>query len=310
MLHKEDGYTGPLTILGVVAAGLVLFLLVSLIVAFPFRKTPRDKIGLSYGGGLVEGAHFQGIKDPGSNLFFNGWGDRLYLYPVTQRNYIISKRAGEGDVGETDYVSAPSSDRIEVQYEVAVYFKLNVDRIQQFHENIGLKYHAWEEDGWLDMLHSSFRQQIEFALQRESRKYPVVDIYADKATLELIQEEVGSALKENVERVLGDEYFCGPTYVPGQGCPEFEFVIKRVTVPEEILHEYQNNRASEIAIVTRENEVKQAELEAEAIRERQEALESCGQTCILYEAIHEGSITFWVIPDGDTTLTLPAGGPK
>jgi hypothetical protein len=110
--------------------------------------------------------------------------------------------------------------------------------------------------------------------------------------------------------VLGDEYFCGPTYVPGQGCPDFEFVIKRITVPDEILHEYQANRASEIAITTKENEVKQAQLEAEAIRERQEALESCGQTCILYEAIHEGSITFWVIPDGGTQLTIPATGGK
>ena len=309
LFYKEDGDPRASTVAATIAAGLVaVVFVISLFAAFPFKKTPRDKIGLSYGGGVVEGAHFQKVVQPGSGLFFNGWGDRLYLYPVTQRNYIISKRPGEGDVGEVDFVSAPSSDRIEVQFEVAVYFKLNVDNLQAFHENIGLKYRAWEDDGWLAMLHSSFRQQIEYALQREARKYAVIDIYADKDTLETIQTEVGTALKENVERILGDEYFCGPTFVPGQPCPDFEFVIKRITVPDEIRSEYQANRASEIAITTKENEVKQAQLEAQAIKERQEALESCGQTCVLYEAIHQGGITFWVIPDGQTNLTIPAGG--
>ncbi len=46
--------------------GFVLFiLLIAMFVAWPFRQTPRDKIGLSYGGGIVEGAHFQKIVQPG-----------------------------------------------------------------------------------------------------------------------------------------------------------------------------------------------------------------------------------------------------
>src|SRR5437867_3472768 len=102
----------------VVALVFVLFVLVALTGAF--KKTPRDQIGLSYGGGPVEGQRFQRVVQPGHALFFNGMFDKLYLYPVTQRNYIISKRPSEGDVGGADYIRAPSHDKIGVDYEVAV----------------------------------------------------------------------------------------------------------------------------------------------------------------------------------------------
>lgn len=296
-----------LDVVGVVAAVLVVFGLG--LYFFATDKVPRDKIGLSYGGGIFEGAHFQKIVPGGTGLFINGWGDRLYEYPTTQRNYIISKREGEGDVGIPDFIPAPSKDRIEVDYQVAVYFKLNLSQIRKFHENIGLKYHAWTEDGWDQMLNDSFRQQIEFALQKESRTYDVADIYANGVTLTTIQHEVGSVIKENVASVLGDDYFCGPTYDPDNPsvCPDFTFIIKRITIDPNVLKAFANNRTSEIEIQTRRNEVTQANLEADAIKARQAALESCGQTCILYEAIHQGGIKFWVIPD-NTALTLPTQG--
>lgn len=270
------------------------------------KKTPRDQIGISYGGGPVEGQHFQRIVQPGSNLFVNGFADKLYLYPVTQRNYIISKRTDEGDVQGEDFVTAPSKDRIPIQFEAAAYFKLNTDKLRKFHEQIGLKYHAYTDDGWNRMLNNSFRQQIEFAFQREARKYEAADIYANSDVLTLIQQEVGTTLKENVNEVLGDEYFCGPTFVPEKTCPQFTFTIKGIDVPEGVRAAFESNRTSEIQVRTKENEVAQRAQEAEAIRKLNEALASAGQNYVLLKAIESGKIDFWVIPQGqDLTLQTP-----
>lgn len=296
----------PGRIAALVVGGIALIVLVSVFLG-GLKKTPREFIGISYGGGPIEGQHFQRVVNPGSNLFFNGLQDRLYLYPVTQRNYIISKRAGEGDVPEEDFIVAPSKDRVEVDFETAVFFKLNTDKLRQFHEQIGLKYKAWSEEGWIDMLHGSFRQQIEFALQQEARRHEVADIFASGEVLSTIQRGIAADLKENVTRILGDEYFCGPTYVAGGRCTDFTFVVKRVTIPERVRDAFETNRTSEIQVLTKQNEIRQREAEAAAIRQLQSALASGGENYVLLKAIESGKITFWVLPNG-VNVTIPREG--
>lgn len=292
---------------GLVVAGLSAFIVVIfLFVMWPFDKTPRDKIGLSYGGGVFEGAHFQGIKQPGSGLFFNGWGDKLYLYPVTQRNYIISSRRNEGDVPGADFVGVTSLDGVRVNMEVATFFELNQVKVRKFHEKIGLKYHAWTDEGWDKMLNDSFRQQIESALQEIGRRHTAVDLYSNKQVLDEIQTEIGRTLKDRIAGTLGDNYFCGVgTGASKNQCSDFRFIVKRIVVPNTVAHALEKNRTSEIQVQTKKNEVEQRHQEALAIEELNTALSKAGDQYVLLKAIESGKIKFWILPS-NTPVTVPS----
>jgi regulator of protease activity HflC (stomatin/prohibitin superfamily) len=288
----------------VVALILVPILLVALmpVVAGAFKKTPRDKYGLSYGGGPIEGAHFIRIVKPGSGLFFNGFFRQLYLYPADQRNYIVSKVKNQGSTKSRDSIIAPSQDRVPVEYQVAVYFKLDSDRLRDFHEQLGLKYTAYTDSGWSQLIQDTFRQQIENALQAETRRYDVADIYANADLLAQIQREVQRSLKQRLVTALGEDYFCGPKFKPGGPCSEPTFVIKSADIPKDVAKAFQDNRTSEVQILTKQNEVQQREAEAQAIS----SLNISGEDYVLLRGIESGQIKFWVVP-ANSGLALQAG---
>ena len=293
------------------------------------KKTPRDRVGISYGGGPFEGVHFQRLVQPGSNLFFNGFFDSLYLYPSDQVNYIVPQQPTPPPTTQTtqttqagqqqaqagqqaqasqpaaDAVVAPTSDRVQVTYQVAVYFKLNIDELRDFHEQLGLRYQAYTTNGWNNLIRDTFRQQIENALQEETRKVAVADLVGNADLLVELQDDVQTKLTQRLETALGQRFFCAPTFRPGDDCGDPTFVIKRVDIPTAVATAFQDVRTSEIQIQTKENEVRQRQAEAEAIR----ALGLTGQEYDILKAIESGQITFWVLNgEGGVTITGPDTG--
>lgn len=289
-------------------------------VAATFRKTPADKIALSYGGGPIEGNHFQRIIQPSSPLTFNGLFDHWYEYPVTQRNYIVSMNADEGDRNVQDAIVASTSDKVTVRYEVAVYFKLNTNKLQKFHENLGLKYHAWTDSGWKQMLNDSFRQQLESALQIESRKHDVESLLGDPEAVTSVQTGVATQLKDRVENVLGDNYFCGPTFVRGsKDCPNFTIVLKRPSFSQAVLDAFEANRTSKSKVVTAQNEADAKAAEAQGVARARQILNDGGalsQPFIDYtraqaerDCANKNNCTMVVTP-GNTNVNVNANNGK
>lgn len=324
--------------------GVTAVVVLALIVAFAFvpmvasslKKTPRDRVGISYGGGPIEGAHFQKVVMPGSSLFFNGWFDSLYLYPADQQNYIVSGPAagtagkagakGGGDAAASpgsanvssgsastvtgQPVVAPSKDRVQVTYQAALYYKLNIDKLQAFHENFGLRYQAFNDSGWRNLIQDTLRQQVENALLEETRRYDVSDIYGDVDVLLKIQTAVQDTLSERLGLAMGDQFFCAPTYEPGRACGNPTFVVKSVDVPDSVRKAFEDNKSSKINIQTRTNEAEQRRIEAEGVKVLNEALGANGNVYALLRAIEDGSIQFWVIPEGNgLNLGAPGAGP-
>jgi regulator of protease activity HflC (stomatin/prohibitin superfamily) len=262
-------------------------------------------VGISYGGGPVEAAHFQKVVEPGSGLFFNGVFDPLYLYPADTQSYIVSKAEGQGAVKGPDSIIAPSRDRVQVEYQVAVYFKLNTDRLRDFHDQLGLQYSAYNANGWNKLIQDTFRQQIENALQEETRKYDVADLYGSADDLATIQTDVEQKLTDRLVAALGETYFCGPTFRPGEACASPTFVIKKIDIPKGVAAAFEDNRTSQIQVLTAQNTIAQREAEAKAIDALNQGLQKAGMPYVLLRAIESGKVNFWVLPD-DSGLTLQA----
>ncbi len=243
-----------------------------------WKSVDVDKVALHYTGGPVQGEHFEGVIPPGARTRFYGLLENLYELPATQRNYIMSKNPDEGDNRKAEFVGAPAADRVVTQWESATYFKLNTrpEVVRRFFEQICLKYRCTDLSpggGWDRMLADTFRQQIVAAIQAEARQYGSEDIYGNRDTLLRMQANIGSTLKQRINDVLGGEFFCGPNFRPEMAdCPEFTFIIKEISLPENIQNQYNANRASLLAVEKAKADAAQRKVQAQGEAESQATL--------------------------------------
>ena len=293
-----------------------------------WRSTPVDSIGLHYSGGPIEGQKFQEVIDPGTGKRFLGLQDTLVLLPVTQRDYTASNAVG-ADGGP---VVAPAQGGVEMQFEVAAYFTLNTGTatVQQFYERVCVKFDCTSDFGWDEMLRVNFRGPIDQAIQQSIRNFTVNELYAGVsdddegedavAILEQVQDNIAEDLKENINTVLGGDYFCGPTFNRStpEICPDFEFQItSAVPTSQEVRDSFAQNAASAQAIVTAQNKAQAAVAEAEGQRQAQEALQGLYsdpsyiaylEALALQDCASNSNCTL-VITDGGTAINVDAGQP-
>lgn len=274
----------------VLASAAVLGITMAVVVLIQFfmgwRATPVDMIGLHYTGGPFEGQRFVGIVEPGSGNRFLGLQDQLALLPVTQRDYTAS----EDDGADGPPIVAPARGGVDMKFDVGAYFTLNTtaDVARRFYERVCIKFECDSDAGWNAMLKVNFRRPIEQAIQQSIRDYTVNELYAgvpeagaateEEATaiLERVQDQISADLKENINTVLGGDFFCGPTFDRSVAdCPDFEFQITSATpTSEAVRNAFNDNAASQQAVVTARNNAESAVAVAEGNRAAQEAVQA------------------------------------
>lgn len=241
-------------------------------------STQPDEVAIAYTGGPIEGTKFDQIVPPGSGLVWLGLADQSYVYPTTQRDYTASNEAGDSPDGSA--IVCPTRDGVASEWSVAVYFKLNTTKIRAFHENTGLKFHAYnggvykapdgrESSGWDAMLGVQFRQQLENTVQRVCRNHTSDEIHRSSEVYAKLNDEIATGLKDQINVALGDSYFCGPTFngTVGQGdaeCPDFQVVVKKARLTDEnVINSYNGQKTSENAKITAENDGQKKIVEAQ-----------------------------------------------
>ena len=145
------------------------------------------------------------------------------------------------------------------------------------------------------MLQDTFRQQIESAIQQETRRHTVAELIGDADVLDTVQTAIQRTIARQLIASLGREYFCGPNHIPGRQCGPITFVIKRVDIPTSVQAAYN-------AIAARTNEAQAIEILCGALG----GPENCDYAQI--RAIEEGKVTFWILPDGANVVVPGPNG--
>ena len=287
---------------GLVLAVIALIILFNL---FNFASTDANRIGLHYGGGVIEDKKFKSIIPPGSTNKLIGPGDKLYTYPIDQRSYIIGGAGADTD--NADEVTVVSKDNVRLGVRVQVYFTLNRDPkvIQQFHERIGLKTDAYTQEGWDAMLQSYFRPQIDRALAAVATDYLWNELYNNEARKTKFQAAAATKFTELLPAAVGGDYFCGPSYTGNNACGELSFTIQKPTpLDKGIIDGLEAKQRAELAKQAQEQKNQQVNVELQSVKQQVALLGSQGY--LLKSAIESGKIQFMVIPqNGNVSIPVP-----
>lgn len=292
-----------------VIGGLILavIVIIALFNIFNFASTDANRIGLHYGGGVIEDKKFKSIVPPGSTNKLIGPGDTVYDYPIDQRSYIIG---GDGaDTDTADEVTVVSKDNVRLGVRVQVYFTLNRDKdvIKSFHERIGLKTDAYTERGWNDMLQSYFRPQIDRALAAVATNYNWAELYNNESKKSQFQTAASTEFTRLLPAAVGGDYFCGPSYNGSNACGELSFTIQKPTpLDKGIIDGLEAKQRAELAKATQEQKNQQVNVELLSVKQQVALLGANGY--LLKTAIESGKIQFMVVPQG-SNVSIPVPTP-
>lgn len=219
-----------------------------------------NEIGLVYSGGVVEDKEFEKILEPGSTSNPVGLGSTVYKYPIDQRTWISGQDAPVVTV-------VVGGQEFKVPYEM--YFTLNQSPkvLREFHESLGVKTEAWTAQGWTDMLEQYFGRQLDRAMDTVAQGFDdPKSFYLSDATRLEFQQQVPRKFREQLEQVIGGNYFCGPEHSgPDDNCGNPTITIgKPIPVSDKFRGAIAGEAEARQKAINQEqlNEVIKTELEA------------------------------------------------
>ncbi|GAB2838329.1 hypothetical protein GCM10022221_42180 [Actinocorallia aurea] len=279
------------------ALGAVVALVVgALVLSGCSASIAPDQKGLEYNAGPFSSTEFDNC---GNGRIWHGPADKVYAYPVGQRTYKF------GGNGESDALKVVSRDDLELTVEGVATFSLNdaCDTLRKFHEEIGLKYEAYEEEGWSEMLRTYIGAPLDRALDEVSKKYAWQDLYSDPETKRKWETEVGTAVAAQVNATAGDNFFCAPTYTGSGDCGAFLLTLQQPVPPDNVRNALAAAQQAIEDNNTQENRNKQIKTEIQALKELVKVLGPNG--AVLYQAIKDGRISVVPVPQGGSLNITP-----
>lgn len=176
-----------------------------------YAKTDPNHQGLHYKGGPFSATKFANCFGT-SVRNMDGPADKHYYYPAGQRTFSFTGHSGS----EAKPIAVTDKNGQEVYIPGYVTFTLTSDctLLRQFHERLGLKYHAYADkgdsdqpEGWSNLLNDYLDTPLQQAMNKAAQDAPSWKaLYTDTATQQQFEVDVKSSLPDLVTSALGGNY--------------------------------------------------------------------------------------------------------
>lgn len=212
-----------------------------------------------------------------------------YTYPAGQRVYSFLP----GDGGDGNVFAPTTKDGVTLTVEGSVRFALTSEpeKLQEFHEKIGLRMKAYDDEGWREMLRVYLRASINRAITDATQGLNWADIYTDPAVKAEWEKDVADLLPQYVEQAIGGDYI-----------GDFEVTLQKPILPEDLENALKDAEVAAQQARVQEERNQQVNSELDSIRELVDVLGPDGYN--VYQAIKDGKVTVMPIPTG-SDITIP-----
>jgi len=215
---------------------------------------PPDQVGLYYMEGQSDGYKFGHCVEPGSS---DDWlaNNSIVWLPTNLRTWNIAAKGGDTDKPVT-VQSAPEKDQpsgVQVNVWSQTNFMLNTSCASgkdspavQWWERIGRRYAADTDEGWKNMLYATVVPALETALRNVVRGYNADPLVAGTVLAD-VQTKVSDAFQVELKRLVGADFFCGPTFDRASGkCPPVQVLVKDVDYTDPGIQAARNEKQAAI----------------------------------------------------------------
>ena len=209
---------------------------------------PPDQVGLYYMEGQSDGYAFGHCIDPGAT---DDWiaNNSVVWLPNNLRTWNIAATGGDSNVPITVAAKPEPNQPSGVQVNVwtQTNFKLNTScaggkdsPLVKWWESQGRRYSADTEAGWNTMLNNTIVTALTTSTRNVVRGYSADELVAGTRNAE-VQADVAEAFLPELKRLLGGDFFCGPTFDRSNGaCPPVEVILKDVDYTDPGIQEARN----------------------------------------------------------------------
>lgn len=257
-----------------------------------------DQKGIVYDAGLFSDTTFQNCVNPGVRDV-SGWGDQGFVYPAGQRTFEFA--ADPNDVegsrtkpgAESGPLSMWTKDPLEMRVSGVVTFSLTSDckTLRSFHEQIGLKYEAYTDEGWNRLLSVYVAQPLDRALDAASKEFAWRDLtYANPQSKQDWEAKVAEYMTQFLREQGGTAFF-----------EKFSVTLQQPQPPAEVRKAMAAVQQAQEENTAQKAKNEKARTELEAIKALKDVLGPQG--AVMWQAIKDGRIQMIVTDTGQINIT-------